>query len=466
LTPATLMFLGATGTVTGSRFLVEVGEHRVLLDCGLFQGLKELRLRNWAPFPVDPREIDAVVLTHAHLDHVGYLPALVRDGFTGPVLTTAGSAALAKVVLTDSAHLQEEQAAHADRHGYSKHRPPRPLYTTADAGAALLRFRAIDLDIPTPVCGGVDVVLHHAGHILGAAQVELRVDGGPTLWLTGDLGRADHPLLRPPTPLGDCDVLLVESTYGERLHEPHEDGVARLAEVISGADERGGVTVIPAFAVDRTELLLMELRRLKEDGRIPDLPIFVDSPMALEGLRLYREALRTDPSIRPDAAAAGDPFDPGRLSELRSPEGSRSINRRSRGILISASGMAEGGRVLHHLRQRLPDPRNAVVLVGHQAPGTRGQALQEGARQVKIHGEYVPVAAEVVTVSSFSVHADRDELVTWLGAAPRRPGVTYVVHGEPSAAMALRDEVSGKLGWHVVVPRHGERVVLGPRTDH
>jgi metallo-beta-lactamase family protein len=457
---ASLTFLGAAGTVTGSRFLVESGSSRVLLDCGLFQGLKELRLRNWRPFPVDPGSLDAVAVTHAHVDHVGYLPVLVRDGFRGPVLASPGTVALSGIVLPDSGRLQEEEAAYAARLGYSKHRSPLPLYTEADARRALPRFRAVPIGEPVPLGEAVTVTLHHAGHILGAGQVALTVSGGSTLWATGDLGRDDHPLLLPPAPLGDADVLVVESTYGNRRHEPREAGVAVLADVIRRTDERGGMTVIPAFAVDRTELLLMGLRLLRAEGRIPALPVYVDSPMALAALAVYRAALRTDPHIRPDVADGGDPFDPGHLTELRSPEESRGVNRRQRGILISASGMATGGRVLHHLAQRLPDARNTVALVGHQAPGTRGRALLDGADQLKLHGEYVPVRAEVVAVPGFSVHADGQALLAWMGAARRPPRVTYVVHGEPSAAQALRAAISRELGWHAVVPRHGERVRL------
>ena len=456
-----LTFLGAADTVTGSRFLVEIGGKRVLLDCGLFQGLKKLRERNWARFPAEPESIDAVLVTHAHLDHVGYVPALARDGFNGPIYATAGTIALAGVILPDSGRLQEEEAAFAAKRGYSKHHPPRPLYTEADAYRALRQFRAVQIERPIPIGPGVAATFHHAGHILGACQIALSTPGGPTIWTTGDLGHPHHPLLLPPAPLGKADVLLVESTYGDRAHEPHEEGVARLADALERTDARGGITVIPAFAVDRTELLLMELKRLKSTGQIPDLPIYVDSPMALDALDIYQAALATDPCIRTEVARGDDPFDPGGLTRLRTSDESRSLNKRQRGIIVSAAGMATGGRVLHHLARRLPDPRNTVVLVGYQAPGTRGRTMLDGAQHVKIHGEYIPVRAEIVTVPVFSAHADRDDLVEWLGAAPHTPRVTYVVHGQPTAAQALRETIDAKLGWNVVVPRHGQRVWLG-----
>jgi metallo-beta-lactamase family protein len=453
-----LTFLGAADTVTGSRFLAESGGARVLIDCGMFQGLKELRLRNRAPFPVEPSSIDAVALTHAHLDHVGYLPALVRAGFRGPVLATAGTAALAGIILPDSGRLQEDEAAYAARHGYSKHHPPLPLYTEADARRSLRQLRRVELGIEIDLPGDMTATFHHAGHILGAAQVEVALAGGRRLWSTGDLGHPNHPLLLPPAPLGEVDVLLVESTYGDRLHRPHEEGVERLAEVLERTDARGGMTIIPAFAVDRTELLLMELRRLKADGRVGDLPVYVDSPMALGALDVYLGALATDPTVRPEARALDDPFDPGRLQRMRTPEESRSLNHRQRGVIISASGMATGGRVLHHLARRLPDARNTVVLTGYQAPGTRGRSLQEGAGQVKIHGEQIPVRAEVVSIPTFSVHADRDQILAWLAAATRPPTTTYIVHGEPAAAQSLREAIDDQLGWHAVVPEQGQRV--------
>ncbi len=464
--PPILSFLGATGTVTGSRFLVEAGGSRVLVDCGLFQGLRELRRRNWAPFPVDPASIHAVVLTHAHVDHCGYLPALVRNGFTGPVVCTPATAELAGIVLPDAAHLQEEEATYANARGFSKHRPALPLYTRDDADAALGLLRPATYGTPTEVAPGVSVELVNAGHIVGSASALVAVDGGAPrrLFFSGDVGRPAHPVLRAPATPPPADVVLVESTYGNRRHEPEDDALARLADAIVHAAGQGGTVVIPSFAVDRTEVLLVALGRLAAEGRIPKLPIYADSPMALAVLQVYRRAIADgDPDIRL-AAGGPDPFDAsGELHELRTPDESRSLNDLGfPSIIISASGMATGGRVLHHLARCLPDPRCAVVLPGYQADGTRGRQLADGARTVKMLGSYVPVRARVVELHAFSAHADADELAAWLRpVAP--PETAYVVHGEPQAAAALADRLGDDLGWHAVVPAQGERVRVDRR---
>lgn len=459
---STLAFLGATGTVTGSRFLLETSRARVLIDCGLYQGLKDLRERNWAPFPVEPASIDAVVLTHAHLDHSGYLPALVRDGFAGPVFATEQTALLAAIVMADSGHLQEEDAEYANSKGFSKHRPARPLYTEKDALVASRSFRHVPFDTPTAVAQGVDVTLRPAGHILGSSTVTITLAGSPTrtLFASGDLGRPNHPILRPPSRPPEADVMLVESTYGDRSHEPVAEAESRLAAVISRTASRGGTVVVPAFAVDRTEVILSVLKRLSDDGRIPSLPVYADSPMALEVLNVYRRAMASaDPEIRPEAVTAGDPFDPGSLHELRTQEQSRELNDvEYPSIIISASGMATGGRVLHHLQRCLPDSRCAVVLPGYQAQGTRGRLLADGARSLKLLGRYVAVRAEVVVVDAFSTHVDANEMVEWLRQTPRAPDTAFVVHGEPQAATALAERLDADLGWHSVVPVTSERV--------
>ena len=390
-TTPVLRFLGGAGTVTGSRFLVDAGGSRVLVDCGLFQGEKQLRLRNWTPFPVDPSTIDAVVVTHAHLDHVGYLPRLSRDGFHGPVYCSPNTATLATIVLDDSARLHEEEADYANRKGYSKHRPALPLYTVADAERVEAQLTSIDFDTSALVAPGIGVVLRPAGHILGSATVQLELEHfDRTLLFTGDLGRPHHPLLRPPADPVNADVVVTESTYGNRRHEDEAAALNTLATTISSAAERGGTILIPAFAVDRTEVVVLALGRLVAEERIPALPIFVDSPMALAVLDVYREAIaRRDTELRPDVG--DDPFGgAGDLHTAPTPAESRALNDLIYpSIIISASGMATGGRVVHHLAQRLPDPRNAVVLSGFQAVAhsrtvaCRRRPLREDARPVR-----------------------------------------------------------------------------------
>ena len=457
-----LTFLGATGTVTGSRFLVEDGGARVLVDCGLFQGVKRLRERNWERFTVDPSSIDAVVLTHAHVDHVGYLPRLQRLGFRGLVFATPGTGQLSNIVLPDSAHLHEEEAEYANRKGFSKHHPAEPLYTTHDAAEVLERFRPIPFGHPFEVADGMTVTFQRAGHILGSASVSLSLArSGRTVFVSGDVGRPWHPILRPPEPVPVVDVALVESTYGDRHHDDERSRETFRNAIVRTA-RRGGTVVIPAFAVDRTEVVLLEIRRLREAGEIPDLPVFTDSPMALAALDVYRAAIaRGGAEIQPGFAPHDDPFDAGRLTEVRDVAASKQLNeQRFPSIIISASGMATGGRVLHHLAHRIGDNRNCIMLVGFQAEGTRGRELLLGARQIKLLGRYLPVAAEVVDVPGFSIHADAGELTGWLATAPAPPATTYIVHGEPLASEALRDRIDKELGWNAVVPSFGERVRL------
>lgn len=456
-----LRFLGATCTVTGSRFLLETARARVLVDCGLYQGLKPLRLRNWSPFPVDPASIDAVALTHAHLDHCGYLPALSRQGFGGPVFATAGTQALAGIVLPDSAHIQEEDAGYANRKGFSKHQPALPLYVGADAERVLGQFRVVPFRHDIEIAAGVRATFLPAGHILGSAMIALTIEGARprTVLFSGDLGRPQHPLLNPPDAPPAADLILIESTYGDR---EHEDVVSlqRFEEAIVRTAARGGTVVIPSFAVDRTEVVLMHLRHLVQTGRLPNLPVYVDSPMALAALGLYRQALGAGGvEIRPGFSADGDPFDPGQLIEAHTVQESMAINdAKAPMIIISASGMVSGGRVLHHLARCLPDSRNTVLLVGYQAEGTRGRSLADGAHELKLLGRYVGVHAEVVSVPAFSVHADRRELLGWLRRAPRAPETVFVIHGEPPAATALHDAIERELGWTAAVPRYLEHV--------
>lgn len=458
-----LRFLGGTGTVTGSRFLIDTAEARVLVDCGLYQGLKVHRLRNWAPFPVPPESIDAVLLTHAHVDHSGYLPALHHTGFRGPIYATRETESLCRIVLPDSAYLQSEEAAYHNRRGTSKHEVALSLFSQEDAQSVLANFVSVPFHEEVEVAPGVRAVFHRAGHILGSASIAVILDGQDrrTLVFSGDLGRSNHPLLLPPDPPPEADVMLVESTYGNREHLD-DDLVERFADAVGRVSRRGGVIVIPAFAVDRTEVVLLHLKRLMDSGRIPELPVFVDSPMALAALSVYRDAISAGGTqIRPELRGQPAPFDIGSVVEARDVEASKRIHaEKGPAIIISASGMAVGGRVIHHLAKRLSDERNAIFLVGFQAAGTRGRRLLEGARTLKMLGRYVPVRAEIVDLGQFSVHADRRELVDWLSRSPREPEVSFVVHGEPEAADALRDRIEEELGWSAVVPSHLERVRL------
>ena len=463
---ASLAFLGAVGTVTGSRFLVRAGGRSVLVDCGLFQGRKDLRLRNWEPLGVAVDSIDAVVITHAHIDHVGYLPRLVRDGFRGPIYATAATVDLAEIMLADAAHLQEEDADYANRKGFSKHSPALPLFGVEDAQAAMKLFRPLPLHRTVELGPGLSVRLRNAGHILGSATVELAI-GSPnprTVVFSGDLGRADPPLHYPPEgyPEG-ADTIVVESTYGDRNHPPREQMLDSLARVLKTTFKRGGSVLVPAFAIDRTPGLLFALRALFASGELPNVPVFVDSPLALRGLAIYRAHRELfDADVQALIARGDDPFDPGHLRIAATPDESRAINAcRFPCVILSASGMATGGRVLHHLARRLPEPRDTILLVGYQAEGTRARALANGANTVKIHGRYIGVRAEIRTLDGFSAHADQAEILTWLRTFGREPETVFVAHGEPEASETLARVIRRELGWTAVVPRLFERVSLG-----
>lgn len=459
--PATLTVLGGARTVTGSRFLIDAEGRRLLVDCGIFQGLKELRERNWAPFPVDPSTIDAVVVTHAHLDHGGYLPRLINEGFRGPVYVTPDTQALLGVVLPDSGRLHEEEAEFSNRIGSSKHHPALPLYTEADALATLPQLQPQSFGEPFTAARVFDVRFDVSGHILGSATVRCALPDGTVLRFSGDLGRSSHPLLCPAEPVGAADVIVVESTYGDRQHDP-DDPAERLALLVERTVDRGGIVVIPAFAVDRTEVLLYHLARLARAGRLPRVPVFVDSPMALAALRVYRRAIDEGrPDVRPELHGDDSLFEIPLLEENEDTDGSRLISRRTESaIIIAGAGMATGGRVVHHLERFLPDRRNAVALVGFQAEGTRGRQLLEGIDVLKMHGRYIPVRAEVCDLSGFSVHADRDELMNWLRTAEREPDTVLVVHGERDAADSLRRSISTQLGWTAAAPAAGEHLSL------
>ena len=460
-----LTFLGATGTVTGSRYLVEAHGSRILIDAGLFQGNKDLRLRNWAPFPVPPDSLTAVILTHAHIDHTGFLPRLVREGFAGPTYATPPTSRLLQVVLPDAAHLQEEEARFAGKVGSSKHTPALPLFTVRDAQHALGTIRGVPFGQRTILRPGLEFAYHRQGHILGAAAVELRVKvaGGDhlSIYFSGDVGRYDVPILKEPEPYPGSSVLVVESTYGDRLHDPG-DPREQLAEVINEAAGRNGVILVPAFAIDRTQELLYLLRELIADEAIPPLPVFLDSPMAREATAAYRAcALEHDAEMRELTRSGVDPLAFSTLEVVGRVEESKKLNDLpGPAIIISASGMATGGRILHHLRHRLPDPDTTVVFVGFQAEGTRGRRILDGEPGVKIFGEMVPVAAQVRSIPSLSAHADADELTIWAGTPATAPSTVFVTHGEPAASRALADRFAARFGWRCVIPSLEERVAL------
>jgi metallo-beta-lactamase family protein len=452
--PTRLTFLGGVGTVTGSKYLIDTGGRRILVDCGLFQGYKQLRLRNWAKLPLDPASIDAVVLTHAHIDHSGYLPLLVRDGFRGPVICTDATHDLCRVLLPDSGYLQERDADFANRHGFSKHKPALPLYTQEDAESALKRFRSVSFDKATSLPGGIEARFLYAGHILGAAMVELACSGR-TILFSGDLGRPNDILLRGPAAVEAADYLVVESTYGDRTH-PAVDAADALADVIAQTAARGGTVLIPAFAVGRTQELLVYLYRLKRARRIPDVPIYLDSPMAIDASDIFCRYSKYHRMSEADVRSA---FGIAQYIVTREESISLDANGRPK-VVISASGMATGGRVLHHLKNYAPEPRHTVVFVGFQAGGTRGAALISGASMIKIHGQYVPVRARIEHLHMLSAHADSNEILAWLrqfGSPPRR---TFVTHGEPSASDALRHRIEEELHWDCTVPEYRDEIEL------
>ena len=451
---AHLTFFGATDTVTGSRYLVEHQGQRILVDCGLFQGYKILRERNRRPFPIPPESIDAVVLTHAHLDHTGYLPALVRDGFRGPVHSTHGTAELCTLLLPDSGHLQEEEAETAARRKSSRHDVPRPLYTAEDAVRSLERFSTHAFKEPVEVGAGVTVTFRPAGHILGAAQVHLEA-GRHSVHFTGDLGRDDDPLMYPPAPLQGCHVLVTESTYGDRAH-PEEDATEELGQIVKRVARRGGVVLIASFAVGRAETIMLHLSRLARARRIPDIPVYLNSPMAVDATELYQ---RHREEHRISDAEFREMY---RLPAMvRTIDDSKLLNLRGGPmVIISASGMLTGGRVLHHLEAYADDPRNCIVLSGYQAGGTRGAALQGGASTLRIYGRDVPVRAEVASLENLSAHADADAILRWMATAPAPPLMTYVTHGELGASDTLRRRIRHELGWRARVPEYLERVSL------
>ncbi|HXC41770.1 MAG TPA: MBL fold metallo-hydrolase [Burkholderiales bacterium] len=449
-----LQFLGATGTVSGSKYLLERGGCGVLIDCGLFQGFKQLRLRNWAPLPVRPSDIHCVVLTHAHIDHSGYLPLLARNGFAGRIYSSKSTLDLCRIMLPDSGRLQEEEAEFANRHGFSRHKPALPLYTEADAQRCLGLFQPVDHGAAIDLGAGLRASLAPAGHLLGAAMG--RVESPETSVLfSGDLGRPADALMLPPAPRPAAGYLVLESTYGNRIH-PREDPADALADVVRRTVERRGVVVIPSFAVGRAQSVMYHLWKLRREGRIPDVPVYLNSPMASEASRVHaahpgehRLAAEVCAQMYRDVRFVRDVSESRALNERRGPM-----------VIIAGSGMATGGRVIHHLEAFLPDEANTVLFTGFQAGGTRGATIAGGADAVKIHGHYVPVRAEVAMIENLSAHADAAEIVDWLKTSDSQPQRTFITHGEPAAADALRLRVSEQMGWDCVVPDYRERHML------
>jgi len=459
MSKVSITFLGAAETVTGSRFLVEFEDKKVLVEAGLFQGLKELRLKNWDPFPVDPSSIDAVIISHAHLDHCGYVPLLVKAGFNKNIYSTENTLKLAEVILNDSARIQMEDAKYALKKGFSKHNPPKPLYDESDVNKTLSKFKTIKFRSKTEILKNVFITFYPAGHILGAAFILLEI-GGENLLFTADLGRNQHPILVSPDPIPDIEIsaLITESTYGARVHE---SPIENFTNAINKTINRGGSILIPAFAVDRTEVILIRLRELMDQNLIPRVPIYVDSPMALSSLKHYRNAVsNSDTEIRVSFIADyknQDPFDPQTIKEMKTVEESMKLNNPAHScIIVSASGMATGGRVVHHLKNMLPNPIHTVLLVGYQAIGTRGHALVTGAEQIKMHGGMVDVKAEIVKVEGFSVHADGSELIQWFkkGKSPKN---VFIVHGELESSVIFAQRLESELKWKPIIPKPSQK---------
>lgn len=452
--PARLSFHGGVGTVTGSKYLLETGQSRVLIDCGLFQGYKQLRLRNWSPLPFRPDEVDAVVLTHAHIDHSGYLPLFARNGFSGPVFCTDGTRDLCEILLPDSGYLHEREAEYLNRHKLSRHKPALPLYTQKDAVEALEQIRPVAFDTLFEPAPGVTVTLRRAGHILGAACLEMEA-GGRRIVFSGDLGRPNNPTMPDPARIARADYLILESTYGDRLHDGG-DPEAALEDVITRTAARGGTVIIPSFAVGRAQTLLYHLYLLKAARRIPDLPVYLDSPMAINATEVFRRHPDDHKLSDADCKAA---FAAGVY--VREAEESKALDTdKMPKVIISASGMATGGRVLHHIKHYISDSRNTILFAGFQAGGTRGAALTKGADRVKIHGAFHPVRAEIANLHMLSAHADANEIMAWLAGFDAPPKMTFITHGEPDASDTLRLRIQNELGWPCLVPEHQSQAEL------
>lgn len=449
-----ISFYGATGTVTGSNYLVDDGEAHTLIDCGLFQGFKQIRQRNWQPVPFSVKSLRSVVLTHAHIDHSGYLPLLVKNGFSGPVYSSKATRDLCQIMLPDAAHLQEEEARYANKRGFSKHKPALPLFTVEDADRALKLFHAVDFEQEIRLSAAATARLSPSGHILGAGMVMVHA-GGKRALFSGDLGRPNDPLMQPPVAIERADALILESTYGDRLH-PGSDPEAELEGHITRALARGGIVIIPAFAVGRVQTLLHLLARLKARGKLGSVPVYLNSPMAVDATRIYHTYRKQHRLSVEECTAACQV-----ATFVNSPEDSKALNnRKGPMIIVAASGMATGGRVVHHLKAFAPDPNNLILFSGFQAGGTRGAAMVAGAEFIRIHGQDVPVLAEVANLESLSAHADYAEILGWLKGFHQPPQRTYLTHGEPQASDQLRQHIERKLGWNCYVPDYRETVTV------
>lgn len=461
---AKITFYGATGTVTGSRFHLEMDGKNMLIDCGIFQGPKKIRLKNWEKFPAPPSIFDHVLLTHAHIDHSGYLPKFVQEGFNGSIISTHATAELSRVMLRDSAHIQEEDAKWANKKGFSKHKPALPLYTKEDAENTIPLFQPLHYGDHFSLSEHTRVKFHDSGHILGASLIDIKTSKNGSsrkILFSGDLGRPEIPVLKDPDQVYNVDYLILESTYGNRLHN-HSDAIQDLVNVINKSMERGGSLVIPAFSVGRTQTLLYLLRQLEEEKKIPIRPVYVDSPMAIKALEVFDAHIHDfDLTARMQKMQGKDIFRPGNLHICKTKEESIKINEKKSGIIIiSASGMVTGGRIVHHMAQRLPDAKNTILLIGYQAEGTRGRTIQEKKETVKIHGREVPINAQVEMIDGFSGHADYNEMLAWLMAFNKPPKKVFLIHGELEASQSLAEKIKQTYSWEVVVPQFGDSFEL------
>lgn len=444
----TLTFLGAAGTVTGSKYLVESGKTKVLMDCGLFQGLKELRLRNWQCLPFHPKNIDAVILTHAHLDHSGYVPLLIKHGFRGKIYCTKATYDLCKILLPDSGYLQEEAARYAKLRGFSKHKNPKPLYTQKEAVNSLKYFHTVDFGVENRISDDISFTHYKMGHILGAGSVKLKAEG-KSIVFSGDIGRPESPIMKDPEYIDEADYVLVESTYGNRRHKetsPEND----LEQVIRNTIKKGGSVIIPAFAVGRSQKVLYHIHQLKKKGRIPDIPVFLDSPMSIKVTNLLDEYAEEHKLSKKECYEIYD----GTRFTVTAKQSKEIANFNYPAIIISASGMATGGRILHHIEHFAPNHKNTILFTGYQAIGTRGRTILEGKKEVKLHGHYVPIRADVKILHNMSAHGDSKEVIDWLKGFKRPPKKTFIIHGEPEASLAFEKKIQNELHWETSIPKY------------